>query len=88
MFGTDSDLGAALFKTWSEKQRIDEIDKLVQGYRNGVPIGILCKMAETIAGNKKAAKKALKRLLTLEERKAAIAAAEGGMLPLVKSLLE
>lgn len=88
MFGANSDLGAALFKTWSEKQRIDEIEKLVQGYRNGVSIGILCKMAETIAGNKKTAKKILKRLLTLEERKAAIAAAEGGMIPLVKSFLE
>jgi len=88
MFGANNDLGAALFKTWNDKQRFDEIEKLVQGYRGGVPIGILCKMSETIAGNKKQAKKILKQLLTLEERTAAIQSAEGGMLPLVKSFLE
>jgi len=88
MFDANSDLGAALFKTWDEKQRFDEIDKLVQGYRNGVPIGILCKMSETIAGDKKRAKKILKQLLTADERTAAIQSAEGGMLPVVKSFLE
>jgi len=88
MFDANTDLGAALFKTWNEQQRFDEIEKLVQGYRGGLPIGILCKMAETIAGNKKLAKKALKQQLTAEERKAAIKSAEGGMIPLVKSFLE
>ena len=57
MLSSNNDLGAALYKTWSEKQRFDEIEKLVQGFRNGVPVGILCKMAETIAGNKKKAKR-------------------------------
>lgn len=88
MFDSNSDLGAALFKTWSEKQRFEEIEKLVQGYRGGVPLGILCKMAETIAGSKKSAKKALKQFLSADERKAAIASAEGGMIPVVKSFLE
>lgn len=88
MFDSNNDLGAALFKTWNEKQRIDEIEKLVQGYRSGVPVGILCKMSETIAGDKKQAKKILKRLLTADERKVAVMSAEGGMLPLVKSFLE
>jgi len=88
MFDANSDLGAALFKTWDEKQRFAEIDKLVQGYRSGVPIGILCKMSETIAGDKKRAKKILKQLLTDDERTAAIKSAEGGMLPVVKSFLE
>lgn len=88
MFDTNSDLGAALFTTWSDQQRFAEIEKLVQGYRSGVPIGILCKMSETIAGNKKRAKKVLKQLLTAEERKTAITSAEGGMIPLVKSFLE
>jgi len=87
MLDSNNDLGAALFKTWDEKQRIDEIEKLVQGYRAGVPVGILCKMSETIAGSKKSAKKILKQLLTAEECKAAIASAEGGLLPLVKSFL-
>jgi len=88
MFDTNSDLGAALFSTWTEKQRFDEIEKLVQGYRSGVPVGILCKMTETIAGDKKRAKKILKQLLTPEERKAAIKSAEGGMTPLVKTFME
>ena len=88
MFDANSDLGAALFKSWNDTQRFEEIEKLVQGYRGGVPVGILCKMAETIAGDKKRARKILKQLLTVEERKEAIHSAEGGMLPIVKSFLE
>ena len=88
MFDANSDLGASLFKTWNDKQRFDEIEKLVQGYRSGVPIGILCKMSETIAGDKKRARKILKQLLTVEERRAAILSAEGGMVSVVKSFLE
>jgi hypothetical protein len=88
MLDANNDLGAALYKTWTEQQRIDEINKLVAGFRNGIPVGILCKMSETIAGNRKTAKKILKQLLTPQERKNAISSAEGGMLPLVKSYLE
>jgi len=88
MFDESSDLGAALFRSWNETQRYEEIEKLVQGYRGGVPIGILCKMAETIAGDKKRARKMLKQLLSTEECKAAIKSAEGGMIPIVKSFLE
>jgi len=88
MFDANSDLGAALFKTWDEKQRFDEIEKLVQGYRSGVPVGILCKMSETIAGDKKRARKILKQLLSSDERTAAIQSVEGGMVPVVKSFLE
>lgn len=88
MFDANSDLGAALYRTWSDKQRFEEIEKLVQGYRSGVPVGILCKMSETIAGNKKSAKKMLKQLLTAEERKSAVISAEGGMIPIVKSFME
>lgn len=87
MFTSNNDLGAALFKTWTEKQRSDEIEKLVAGYRSGVPVGILCTMTETIAGDKKKAKKYLRQFLTPAERKAAIEAATGGMVPLVKSFL-
>jgi hypothetical protein len=87
MLTNTSDLGAALFKTWTEKQRSDEIEKLVQGYRNGVPIGILCKMAETVAGDKKKARKYLKLFMSVAERKTAVAAASDSMLPIVKSLL-
>jgi hypothetical protein len=87
MLNDTNDLGAALFKTWTEKQRSDEIEKLVQGFRNGVPVGILCKMAETIAGNKKKAKRFLTLHMTASERKAAIASADDALQPIVKSLL-
>lgn len=87
MFTNNSDLGASLFKTWTEKQRSDEIEKLVQGFRNGVPVGILCKMAETVAGSKKKAKAYLKQYLTAEERQAAIDSTDGAMSPLIKSFM-
>lgn len=87
MFDNNSDLGAALFKTWTEKQRSDEIEKLVQGFRNGIPIGILCKMSETIAGDKKKARKYLKQFMNAAERTAAIESANEAMAPIVKALL-
>ena len=87
MLNSTNDLGAALYKTWTEKQRGDEIEKLVQGFRNGVPIGILCKMTETIAGDKKKARKYLKKFMSEAERTAAIESSTGAILPLIKSLL-
>jgi len=87
MLNDTNDMGAALFKTWTEQQRSDEIEKLVQGFRNGVPVGILCKMAETIAGDKKKAKKYLKTCMSSDERKAAVASATGAMVPIAKSFL-
>lgn len=88
MFGSNNDLGASVFKTWTEKQKSDEIEKLVAGFRNGVPVGILCKMSETIAGDRKKASKYLKQFLSAAERKAAVESATGGMAPLVKSFLQ
>lgn len=87
MLNDTNDLGAALFKTWTEKQRGDEIEKLVQGFRNGVPIGILCKMSETVAGDKKKAKKYLKQFMSAAERKSAIESATGALAPVVKAFL-
>jgi hypothetical protein len=87
MFGTNTDLGASLFKTWDETQKRDEIAKLVEGYRAGVPVGILCKMSETIAGNRKKARKHLRALMTPAEREGAVAAAAGGLQTLVKEYL-
>ncbi|TWJ26429.1 hypothetical protein [Geobacter argillaceus] len=86
MFAND-DLGASVYKSWSNTQRRDEITKLVEGYRNGLPVGILCKMAEAIAGSRKRARKQLHEMLTLEEREAAITRESGGMLILVKDFL-
>ena len=81
------DLGASLYKTWTEQQRKQEIAKLVEGYRAGVPVGILCKMSETIAGNQKKAKKYLAEFMPLEERKAAVANQTGGMHQLISQFL-
>lgn len=88
MLNNTGDLGASLYKTWTDAQRSEEIEKLVQGFRNGVPVGILCKMTETIAGNKKKAKKYLKQFMTAEERKATIESTTGAMNAVVKSFLE
>lgn len=87
MFAND-DLGASVYKSWSNTQRRDEIAKVVEGYRNGLPVGILCKMAETIAGSRKRARKQLHEMLTVEEREAAISRETGGMLILVKDFLQ
>ena len=87
MLNDTNDLGAALFKTWTEKQRCDEIEKLVIGFRNGIPIGILCKMSETVAGNKKKARKYLKQFMSAAERTAIVESTTGAMTPLVKTFL-
>jgi L-fucose isomerase-like protein len=89
MFGQmmNNEFGAEVFKTWSEEQRKSEIGKLVEGFRNGVPVGVLCKMSETIAGNRKLAKKYLKQFMNESERQAVVDAQTGGMLPLVKSFM-
>jgi len=87
MFAQD-DLGAALYTTWSNKQRRDEIARLVEGYRKGLPAGILCKMAETIAGSRKKGRRLLLELLTDEERQAAIDRENGGLLLLVREFLQ
>lgn len=84
---TNSDLGESLYKTWSNTQRRDEIAKLVEGYRTGLPVGILCSMAEAIAGSRKRAKKYLHELLTPEERHAAVCRETGGMLEMVREFL-
>lgn len=86
MFG-NSDLGASLYKTWNAAQRREEIARLVEGYRAGLPVGILCKMSETIAGSKKGARKHLHAMLTLEERQAAVDREAGGMQIVVKEFL-
>lgn len=87
MFGPHQDLGASMFKDWSEEQQREEIGKLVAGYRNGVPVGILCKMAETIAGSQEKAKEHLAHFLTADERRKAIEDENGGMRVLVESFL-
>lgn len=89
MFGQNQnqDLGAELFKTWTDEQRQDEVLKLVQGFRSGLPVGIMCKMVETIVGSQAAARSHLLELLTVEERQAAVAGEVGGLKLLLESYL-
>lgn len=87
MFAHHNDLGASLFKSWTDAQRREEIGKLVEGYRNGVPVGILCKMAETIAGNRQKARRHLAALMTLEERQEAVDKESPALQTVVKKVL-
>ena len=86
-FGPHHDLGAALFKDWSEEQQREEIGKLVTGYRNGVPVGILCRMAETIAGSQAKAREHLAHFLSPAERQKAVEQESGGMRQLAEAFL-
>lgn len=83
-FNGSNDLGASEYKTWSNTRRKEEIGRLVEGYRAGLPIGILCAMSEAIAGSRKRARKYLHEMLTAEERHRAVAAESGGMETLVR----
>ena len=83
----NDDLGASVYATWSNTQRRDEIARLIEGYRNGLPIGIVCKLTETIAGSRKRGRKYLQEMLSPEERQAALKKETGGMLLLVKDFL-
>jgi hypothetical protein len=82
-----NDFGASLYKTWSDKEKRDEIARLVEGYRKGLPIGILCKMSETIAGSQKRARKNLLALMPLSERQTAVAKESGSLQIVAKEFL-
>ena len=88
MFPQNNDLGASLYKTWNDTQRREEIARLVEGYRNGLPAGILCKMVETVAGSRTRARKHLQALMTPVERLAAINKETGGVQNAVRELMQ
>jgi hypothetical protein len=67
-----SNIGEEVYKTWSDEQRRMEIGHLVQGYRNGLPVQILCQLATSIAGSSQLACGHLSAFLPLEERKAMV----------------
>lgn len=81
------DYGEELFKGWSSEQKREEIGRLVQGFRNGVPVGILCSMSEKIAGDRQKARKILCALMPEEERQAAVEQCSGGLRTAVAALL-
>jgi hypothetical protein len=88
MFPENNDLGASLYKTWSDKQKREEIARLVEGYRKGLPLGILCKMSETIAGSRKRARTHLQALMTPTERQTAVEKESGGVQIVARELLQ
>ncbi|HEY6838518.1 MAG TPA: hypothetical protein VI389_07240 [Geobacteraceae bacterium] len=81
------DLGASIYATWTDEQRSEEIGRLVEGYRQGLPIGILCKMAETVAGSNEKAREILASLMTQLERQAAVDKETGAIKDVAKSFL-
>jgi hypothetical protein len=68
-------LGSDIYKSWSSAQRKEEIGKLVQGYRAGLPIEILCTMAESIAGSRSKARRHIAAFIPKKEREEIAAAA-------------
>lgn len=87
MLSVQGDLGEELFKGWTEEVRRDEIGRLVTGFRAGLPIGIVCNMAEKIAGGEAEARRFLLSFMTLEERQGAVAKESGGVKELVSRFL-
>ena len=81
-----NNLGDELYRTWSQEQCRDEIGKLVQGYKNGLPVQILCQLATSIAGSSVLASEHLSAFLTLKERKAIFKKEAGANLELRKLL--
>jgi len=82
-----NNIGDDVYRTWSEEQCQEEIGKLVQGYKNGLPVQILCQMATSIAGSSALASQHLCAFLTAKERKAIIKK-ESGSNQALRDLLE
>jgi hypothetical protein len=82
-----SNIGEDVYRTWSDEQRRHEIGNLVQGFKNGLPVQILCQMATSIAGGAALASEHLAAFMTLEERKA-IVKKESGTNKALRSLLK
>lgn len=82
-------LGAEVYQTWDDARRREEIGRLVEGSRSGLPVEILCAMATAIAGSQKKARKVLSSFMSLEERQdvAARGAQEPESRKLVRSVL-
>lgn len=87
MFPMQGDLGEALFRSWSDEQKRDEIGRLVEGFRAGVPIGIVCNMAEKIAGGEQQAREYLRSFMSPEERQGVIDRESGAMQALISRYL-
>lgn len=82
-----NNIGDDLYRTWSQEQCRDEIGKLVQGYRNGLPVQILCQLSTSIAGSSTLACEHISAFLSVKERKAIIKK-EAGSNKALRQLLE
>ena len=82
-----NNIGDEVYQTWSYEQRHDEIGKLVQGFKSGLPVQILCHLAASIAGSTPLAAKHIAAFLTLKERKS-IVKKESGSNQALRDLLE
>jgi hypothetical protein len=72
-----NNIGDEVYQSWDEQQRHEEIGKLVEGYKNGLPIQILCQLATSIAGSSALANEHLAAFLSKNERKAMVKDAAG-----------
>jgi len=82
-----NNIGDELYQTWSDEQRHEEIRKLVKGYKNGLPVQILCQLSTSIAGSPSLAREHISDFLSLKERKK-IVKKEGGSNDQLRALLE
>jgi hypothetical protein len=82
-----NNIGDEVYQSWSDEQRREEIGKLVQGFKNGLPVQILCQLATSIAGSSALASEHLSAFLTLKERKSIIKK-ESGTNKQLRALLE
>jgi hypothetical protein len=82
-----NNIGDETYQSWSDDQRRQEIGNLVQGYKKGLPVQILCQLATSIAGSPELAGQHLAAFLSLKERKA-IVKKEAGTNVALTSLLE
>ncbi len=80
-------IGADIYKSWSEEQRRTEIGKLVDGYRSGLALKILFQMASAIAGCPEDARDHLAALIPAEERHMIVTRLKGAEQTLAASFL-
>ena len=72
MLNNLNSIGADTYASWSDEQRRFEIGNLVEGFKSGLPIQIVCQLATQIAGTPALASEHISAFMTLEERKALV----------------
>lgn len=82
-----NNIGDEVYQTWSYEKRHEEIGKLVEGFKNGLPVQILCHLSASIAGSTAEAAEHLGAFLSRRERKA-IVNRESGANRVLRELLE